>query len=154
MSSNRIAGVLIAAFLSLFSATSASAGELDVSTLLEEAKEAFDLEQEDAVFLLDELSESWTADGRRVRGVHQLVLIRTEYGIDHHADLRIPWDSARQRLILHSLCTWRASDDRWIESGPTAMVETLPFAVDGAPDYCHLRETMLLHDGVELPCVM
>ena len=52
------------------------------------------------------------------------------------------------------LRTWRLSDDAWIDAGPTAQVETLPAAVDGSPDYCYMRETMLLHDGVELPCVM
>jgi hypothetical protein len=37
---------------------------------------------------------------------------------------------------------------------PTAVVETLPFAVQSADDYTGRRETMLLHDGVELPCVL
>ena len=53
-----------------------------------------------------------------------------------------------------ALRTWRLSDERWIESGPTARVETLPFALERAPDYGGLREMMLLHDGVELPCVL
>jgi len=34
------------------------------------------------------------------------------------------------------------------------VVPTLPYAVNRADDYTTMRETMLLHDGVELPCIM
>lgn len=129
-------------------------GEHDIGALLEKAGEFRDLGQEDAVFLLDELRESWTADGRRIHAVHRIVYIRTEYGKRQHADLRIPYDVARQDFAVTALRTWRLSDERWIDSGPTARVETLPFALDRAPDYQDRREMMLLHDGVELPCVM
>jgi hypothetical protein len=66
----------------------------------------------------------------------------------------VPSDSARQRLTVDTLRTWRPSDERWIESQGTAVVETLPFALDRTVDYSHIRETMLLHDGIELPCVV
>ena len=159
MSFTNLTRALVAAFLVSYSLSASAAprpvmDEAEVSALLEQADDVFDLEQEDAVFLLDELSETWTTDGRLVRSIHQIALIRTEYGLDHYADLRIPWDSARQRFTLHALRTWRLSDEHWIDAGPTASVETLPFAVDRSPDYCHLRETMVLHDGVEFPCVM
>lgn len=126
-------------------------GEHDIGALLEKAG---DLGNEDAVLLLDELREDWTADGRRVHSVHRIVYIGTEYGKRQHADLRVPYDGARQELTVTALRTWRLSDERWIESGPTARVETLPFALDRAPDYQQRREMMLLHDGVELPCVV
>lgn len=126
----------------------------EVDALLAVARERLDAEAEDAVLLLDRLREEWTADGRRVTSVHRLLYVRTDYGADHHADLRVPWDSARQRLQVHLLRTFRLSDRRWVESGPTARVETLPFVVADAPDYSERRETMLLHDGVELPCVL
>ena len=129
-------------------------GEHDIGALLEKASEIHDLSGEDAVLLLDELREDWTADGRRVRSVHRIVYVRTEYANRPHADLRVPYDGARQDLVVTALRTWRLSDERWIESGPTARVETLPFGLDRAPDYQHRREMMLLHDGVELPCVM
>lgn len=159
MSFTRITAALLAASLLFLFAPAGSVAapaldEQEVAELLDHAGEVFELEREDAILLLDELSEAWTADGRLVRTVHRVVLITTDYGIEHHADLRIPWDSARQRFTLESLRTWRLSDDAWIDAGPTAEVETLPFAVDRSPDYCDLRETMLLHDGVELPCVM
>lgn len=122
--------------------------------LLRRAEEAFDLENEDAVILFERFEERWTADGRLVRTTRRSVIIRTEHGLDHFADLRIPWDGARQKLTVERLRTLRISDEAVIDAGPTAVVETLPFRVDRAPDYCHLRETMLLHDGVELPCIL
>lgn len=118
------------------------------------ADKTLDLENEDAVILFQRFETCWTVDGRLVQTTKRSVLIRTEYGLDHFADLRIPWDGDHQKLTVHTLRTLRIDDDEPIDAGPTAVVETLPFAVDRAPDYCHLRETMLLHDGVELPCVL
>ncbi len=122
--------------------------------LLDRADRKFDLENEDAVILFQRFETKWTADGRLVQTTTRSVLINTEYGLDHFADLRIPWDGARQELTVERLRTLRLSDEAVIDAGPTAVVETLPFRVDRAPDYCHLRETMLLHDGVELPCIL
>lgn len=129
-------------------------GEHDIEVLLAEAKKAFDLSGQDAVYLLDSTQETWTDDGRLRHTVHQVVYIRTAMGIRRHADLRVPYDSERQTLALSTLRTWRPSDRRWIESGETARVETLPFALRSTPDYAGRREAMLLHDGVELPCVL
>jgi hypothetical protein len=129
-------------------------GEHDIGALLQRAESAFDLAREDAVYLLDSAREDWTADGRRVQSRHRILYICGGYTIRNLVDLRVPYDAARQRFTLRALRTWRPSDERWIESGPTAQVETLPFAVDHAPDYADRREMMLLHDGVELPCVL
>ncbi len=129
-------------------------GGHDIGVLLERAGNSLDLDVEDAVILLERFETLWTADGRLAETTHRVVLIRTSYGLNHFADLRIPWDSARQKLTVDALRTWRLSDKTWITTGATAVVETLPYAVDRAPDYCHLRESMLLHDGVELPCVL
>lgn len=129
-------------------------GEHDLGRLLERAGKRFDLQGLDAVLLVDELREEWTADGRRVRSVHQVAYVRTAMGIRNHADLRVPYDGERQKLEVGALRTWRLSDRRWIDSGETARVETLPFALGDSPDYAGWRETMLLHDGVELPCLM
>ncbi len=118
------------------------------------ADKTLDLENEDAVLLFERRETRWTEDGRLVETTRRSVLIRTEYGLDHFADLRIPWDGARQKLTVQRMRTLREADNATIDAGPTAVVETLPFAVDRAPDYCHLRETMLLHDGIELPCVL
>ncbi|MHC4274709.1 MAG: DUF3857 domain-containing protein [Planctomycetota bacterium] len=129
-------------------------GEHDIGALIKRAGKAFDLAQEDAVFLLDSARDDWTADGRRIHSAHRIVYIRSGYAIRDLADLRVPYDASRQRFTVTALRTWRPSDERWIESGPTAQVETLPFAFDQAPDYADRREMMLLHDGVELPCVL
>jgi hypothetical protein len=129
-------------------------GEHDIGALIQQAGKAFDLAQEDAVFLFDSAREDWTADGRRIHSLHRIVYIRTGQAIRELADLRVPYDASRQSFTVTTMRTWRLSDERWIESGPTGQVETLPFALDYAPDYAHRREMMLLHDGVELPCVL
>jgi hypothetical protein len=129
-------------------------GEHDIGALLAAAETAFPSDRTDAVLLLDSLSETWTADGRRVSSVHQIVLLRSRWAIDHFADLRVPFDAAHQSMAVHALRTWRLSDRRWTAGGPTAQVETLPFALERAADYTNLREMMLLHDGIELPCVL
>ena len=46
---------------------------------------------------------------------------------------------------------WHPSES---EVSATAVVETLPYAVARADDYTVMRETMLLHDGIEIPCVI
>lgn len=152
-----LAAALLASFMPALAAAapppSPTTSE-EVDALLAVARETLDAEAEDAVLLVDRLREEWTADGRRVTTVHRLLYVRTSLAVRLLADLRLPWDSARQRLQVHLLRTFRLSDRRWVESGPTARVETLPFAVADAPDYATRRETMLLHDGVELPCVL
>ena len=108
-------------------------GNHDIGALLERAGAAFDLEAEDAVALLDSRTELWTEDGCRVVTRHTIHLIRTDHGLDAWADLRVPWDSAHQELQVETLSTWRLSDRSWTESGPTAVVDTLPVS------YTHLR---------------
>jgi len=129
-------------------------GAHDIGALLAAADAAFEVEQSDEVLLLDRASETWTADGRRISSVHRIVLVRTHPAINHHADLRVAFDAEHQSLTVHTLRTWRLSDRRWISGGPTARVETLPFALERAVDYTNMREMMLLRDGVELPCVL
>jgi hypothetical protein len=157
---NRTLLPLIVALLAVPAAAPAHArpvsvtGEHDLGALLQRAEKSFDLEAEDAVYLLDSAREDWTSDGRRIRTLHRAVLIRTAQSVRSLADLRVPFDASRQRLTVTTLRTWRLSDERWTDAGPTARVETLPFALDHAPDYAHRREMMILHDGVELPCIL
>ncbi|HEB84473.1 MAG TPA: DUF3857 domain-containing protein, partial [Bacteroidetes bacterium] len=148
-----LAGLLTAALVSPSKAEPMSiSGEQDIGALMRTAGEIYDLENEDAVFLFKGRKEYWTPDGRRITMMHRITWLRTEYAINRYADLRIPWDSAHQTFRKTALRTWR--DNKWIVSGPTAVVETLPFAVDRADDYTNMRETMLLHDGIELPCII
>ena len=131
-SSMRYAVALLLAVLAVSPALAAEApaGEKpDVRALLQQARAAYDLEAEDAVFLLDSVREDWTADGRRVHSVHRIVFIRTGLAIRRLADLRVPYDHERQSFVVNALRTWRLSDERWIESGPTARVETLPLSL-------------------------
>lgn len=127
-------------------------GQRDVGALMAEARQAWNLADQDAVILLDEVRMTYAEDGRLRQERHRVVWIFTDWAVDNFADLRVPWDSERQKLTVQALRVWR--DGRWIAARPTAVVETTPFALRSAPDYTGIRETMLLHDGVELPCVL
>lgn len=127
-------------------------GQRDVGALMAEARQTWNLADQDAVILLDEARMTYAEDGRLRQERHRVVWIFTDWAVDNFADLRVPWDSERQKLTVQALRVWR--DGHWIAARPTAVVETTPFALRSAPDYTGIRETMLLHDGVELPCVL
>ncbi|MBD3166292.1 DUF3857 domain-containing protein [bacterium] len=127
-------------------------GAYDIGELLDEAKFTYDFENEDAVFLVYEEKSRLLPDNRRVYTYHHVVYITTEEGIELYGDLRVPFDSERQTLTSHSHRTWM--DEQWWPSDPPGFVETLPYEVDHAYDYANLRETMMLHEGIELPCIL
>lgn len=135
----------------LFAAPMTYSGRLDIGEMMTIADSTFDLANEDAVVLLNGRRETVLPDGRRSLLIHQIVYITSDYGIEHYADLRIPYDEKRQSLDVQSLRTWRISDQRWIDHRETAIVPTTPTELAEAPAYSNVRETMLLHDGVELP---
>ncbi len=128
----------------------------DLDALWTEARDAFDVDAHDAVLLLESRTETITEDGDLVTRIHRVVHVSTRAGQNAHADLRIPWNSATSTFEVVKLRTWR--DDRWWPDADrlsdTAVVETLPHAVRTVWDMQDLRETMLLHDGVEAPCIM
>ena len=128
----------------------------DLDALWAQAQNTFDLKAHDAILLLESRHETILEGGGRRTVVHRVVWIGTPPGLRDHADLRIPWNSAVSTFKVHVLRTWR--EGRWwpheSNVSPTAVVETLPGAVAMADDYTTMRETMLLHDGVELPCIM
>jgi len=128
----------------------------DLDALWAAAQQNHDLSQEDAVLLLEDRTVTVGDEGTLVTRIHRVVWIGTSLGIRSYADLRVPWNSATSTLDVEILRTWM--DGRWWPDaqtiGETAVVHTLPYAVDHADDYTAMRETMLLHDGVELPCIM
>ena len=128
----------------------------DLDELWASAQKNFDLKALDAVLLLESRHVTILDNGNLKTRFHRVVWIGTEVGIEDHADLRIPWNSATSTFTVLALRTW--NDNRWwpheSEVSETAVVETLPFALAQADDYTSMRETMLLHDGVELPCIM
>jgi len=152
--------LLVAVFMSFtlpgYCAEMGSSGGFDLDALWARVEAGYDLAGEDAVLLLEHRDVTWAADGTLTTRVHEVVWINTAVAIRAYADLRIPWDSATSSLDVAVLRTWR--DHRWWPApdqvSPTAVVPTLPYAVDQADDYTDMRETMLLHDGVELPCIM
>lgn len=131
-------------------------GGFDLAELWDKAQADRDLAEQDAVLLLESRKVTVSADGTVATRVHRVVWIATSVGIRGYADLRLPWNSVTSRLDVEILRTWR--DGRWWPDpaaiSETAVVTTLPHALNRADDYTTMRETMLLHDGVELPCIM
>lgn len=130
----------------------------DIQALYEQAKTTYDLSYEDAVYLFNGRMEQWLPDGRLRTLVHQIVWINGDNAQDHFGDNRVPYDKAHRDLSVAALRTWRLGRDdpwnKWWEHGETSVVETLPFALAKAADYTGLRETMLLVNGIELPCIV
>jgi len=128
----------------------------DLDELWTRAQADYDLSGEDAVLLLESRHVTWDGEGTLATRVHRVVWVGTSVGIRGYADLRIPWNTATSQLDVEVLRTWM--DGRWWPDesviSETAVVQTLPYAVNRADDYTSMRETMLLHDGVELPCIM
>lgn len=131
-------------------------GGHDLDALWAQAQARYDLARNDAILLLESRAVTLDAHGGQTTRVHRVVWIGTSIGIGAYADLRVPWNEAGATLTVEKLRTWR--DGRWwpdpVEISETAIVHTLPFALARAHDYTTMRETMLLHDGVELPCIM
>jgi len=132
-----------------------SAGH-DLDALWARAQADYDLDGLDALLLLESKDVTVTEGFDLVTRIHRVVWVGTRAGQNAHADLRIPWNSATSTFEVEALRTWR--DGRWWPDpdkvSDTAVVETLPYAVRTAWDHQDLRETMLLHDGVETPCIM
>jgi hypothetical protein len=129
-----------------------SDGRIDLADLERAAATRWDLSRENAVILLERREVEWTADRRRIETFHRAVRIAADDAVEGYADLRIAYDSLRTELEVISLRTYR--DGHWIESGATAKVETTPSTLDRAPDLSGIRERMLLHDGIGLPCIV
>lgn len=150
-----LAGALLGPAQAQAQALGVSSGH-DLDALWAEAQARFDLSRQDAVLLLESRAVTVDQEGGVVTRIHRVVWIATSRGIGAYADLRVPWNEATSELAVEKLRTWR--DGRWWPDpsriSETAVVHTLPFALERAPDYATVRETMLLHDGVELPCIM
>ncbi len=148
--------VALALAAPLAAAPTSVIGEMDIGELMARAEEMVDLDATDVVLLFDGREIAVASDGTMTTVFHQIVWISTELGIDEYADLRVPWNTTNATLEVQALRTWM--DGRWwphaTNLNPTAIVETTPYGVASADDYTTMRETMLLHDGVELPCIM
>lgn len=151
-----IAVIILLASIPLFAGSMGVSYGHDLDRLWARAEKNFDLASHDAVLLLESRHVSILDNGDLRTRVHRIVWIGTSVGIGGYADLRIPWNSAASTLSVDVLRTWM--DDKWWPDmsgvSPVAVVETLPFALALADDYTNMRETMLLHEGVEIPCIM
>jgi hypothetical protein len=151
--------LLLFVFMSLATSALAEMGVSlghDLDDLWAQAQASYDLSLQDAVLLLESRHVTLGEGGSLATRVHTVVWIGTSVGIRSYADLRVPWNGETSTLDVEVLRTWR--DERWwpdpVAISETAVVETLPHALRRADDYTAMRETMLLHDGVELPCIM
>lgn len=153
--------LLLTWVLTIPSASPATAGAMgeslghDLDALWVEASR-HDLSALDAVHLLESRTVTIEADGAVATRVHRVVWIGTAVGLRTHADLRVPWNSSTSALTVERLRTYREGQWRLdpVVISETAVVHTLPHAVNRAHDYTTMRETMLLHDGIELPCIL
>jgi hypothetical protein len=136
-------------------APESAAGGHDIGELMAAAEEHYDLARLDAVLLLEDLTITVAAGSRRTT-VHRIAWMGTEIGLDAYGDLRVPNNTGTSTLEVVALRTWM--DGRWwpdeTKISPTAVVATTPGAIQSADDYTTMRETMLLHDGIELPCIV
>ena len=161
---NRLNGIgqavsLVALLLMVVPALAAptsAVGNMDIGALMARAEETLDLGSTDVVLLFDGRTVQIASDGAVETTFHQIVWISTELGIEEYADLRVPRNTTNAVFEVKALRTWM--DGQWwpheSNLNPTAIVETVPYGVANADDYTTMRETMLLHDGLELPCIM
>jgi hypothetical protein len=151
-----ILGLIISIPLTAAPAEMGTSGGYDLDRLLEKADDLFSLSENDAVILLNRKDIEITPEGDLKTRVHSVVRIGTRSSIRSYADLRVPCNSDVSEFRTIKLRTWM--DGRWWpdpeEISETAVVRTLPSAIAGASDYAAMREVMLLHDGVELPCIV
>ncbi len=153
---------IIVTFLLLLCATPLAAATMgtsdghDLDALWASAQKQYDLSTHDGILLLESQTVTILTNGNRKTRVHRVVWIGSARGIRQYADLRLPFNSVNSELQVFALRTWR--DGTWWPDekviSETAVVHTLPHALALADQYTAMRETMLLHDGVELPCIM
>jgi|GEM_PF-927718 hypothetical protein len=127
-------------------------GQQDIAVLMKIANKTYDMDNQDALILFDGYRVHWTENNIQTKFVHRITWINRSVAISHYADIPVEYDSERQSFRLMTLRTWR--DGQWWESDTAGVVETLPSAVRTAYDYADTREMMLLHIGIELPCIL
>lgn len=127
-------------------------GEQNIDELIQQAGAEFDIEETDAVVLYQSERYVWQTDKRLVHEFHRIMYLNSAWAVSHYADSRIPFDSENSTFKVKALRTWR--DDQWWETDSTGMVETLPGQLRICYDYVNLREMVLMHDGIEIPCVV
>ncbi|MCK4785877.1 MAG: DUF3857 domain-containing protein [Desulfobacteraceae bacterium] len=127
-------------------------GIQDISGLFATAEKRFDLSKEDAIILFDGKKIHWLPDGRLSTFIHRIIWINTDVARRNYGDHRIAYDDAHCTFNVITVRTWR--DWQWWETDTTGIVETLPFELEDAHDYTNMREMMLLHNGIEFPCIL
>jgi hypothetical protein len=155
LSGKFIAPIVFAVIIGSVSTASSQkslSGQQNIAELMAIAQKNFDLSKEDAVILFEGKKLYWLPDGRLIDFNHEIIWINTDYAVNHYGDHRIPYDSEHCDFKVATVRTWR--DSQWWETGETGIVETLPYQLNKAYDYSNVREMMLLHNGIEIPCIL
>ena len=76
------------------SAQKSVTGEDDILELMTTAEQEFELTEDDAAILLDDISYTWTDNGRLITTVHRIIYVGTDVGVETYGDHRIPYDHA------------------------------------------------------------
>jgi len=126
--------------------------EYSIADLMLDAKYRYHKQQEDAIVLCSYNSIDISNDFTIKRKIHKLVWVSTHYALRNYADHKIIYNSRHEEFTVDILRTWR--DNQWWVTGESGIVETLPGALRNSPDYATFREMVLMHDGIELPCIL
>ena len=92
-------------------------------------------------------------DGRIDRGQHRVIRLNTDYAVDQLGDPRVPFDSLRQELIVHT-CRTFTPDGRVIDARPHAFNRVTPDGVAHCADALPWQEMVITHLGIERGCVV
>ncbi len=127
----------------------------DLDALWAQGQRDFDLDALDALLLLESQTVEALDDGRLAQTTHRAVWIGTAAGLratpicaSPGIGLRDPRRAGAAHLARGPLVARRREGERHGRRRDAA------HALRTAYDYQDMRETMLLHDGVELPCIM
>ncbi|MFH1143196.1 MAG: DUF3857 domain-containing protein, partial [Candidatus Eisenbacteria bacterium] len=111
------------------------------------------LAEEDAVVLFAGDYLILHDDGRIDHGRHRVIRLNTDLAIDQFGDPRVPYDTLRQELVVHS-CRTFTPDGRTVEPGEHAFNLVTADAVSHCPDALQWQELVISHLGVERGCVV
>ncbi len=95
---------LIICFLGIIAGAEAQesvSGRHDIGQLINEAEKTYELSKEEVVVLFDGLIYHWLPDSRRIKFVHQIIMINSEIAVREFNEIRIPVD--RERCTIYDV---------------------------------------------------
>jgi len=148
-----LGGLLAAAAAQPAEGPAARAYAPDASALLGRELEPGRYPGEDAVILFAGDYYILHDDGRIDHGIHRVVRLNSELAVDAFGDPRVPYDTLRQELVVHT-CRTFTPDGRIVETGERAYNLVTADAVARCPAVMSEQELVITHLGVERGCVV